>query len=102
MPKVYVFNNGTQQRTGGVYYDVISEDGVFFSQEVFESKEDAHDLLGVGHSTRRHDVYRRYYPDGFEVEAVDDPDNHAGFQKAMQLHRDMPVEEYAKKAAVLG
>jgi hypothetical protein len=100
MPNVFVFANGVQQRTGHLYFDVISEDGVFLSQEVFESREDAHSRLGVT-SKERHDHYARYYPNGFTVVAVDDPEHHSGFQAAMALHRAMPVDEYAKKAAAL-
>jgi hypothetical protein len=98
MPKVFVFPNGVQKRTGNLYFDVISEDGVFMSQEVFHSKEDAYGRLGVGTSTERHDLYRRYYPAGFEIEAVEDPPTHAGFQAAMAAHKAMSIEEYARRS----
>lgn len=101
MPKVFVFPNGVQKKTGNLYFDTLSEDGVFLSQEVYATKEAAYAALGVT-TEERHDHYRRYYPDGFEVVVVEDPAMHEGFQKAMALHRDMPVEEYAAKVARLG
>ena len=101
MSNVFVFPNGVQKTTGNLYFDVLSEDGVFFSQEVYESKEAAQEALGVT-SKNRHEVYARYYPEGFEIVYVDPPDTHEGFQKAIAAHRALPVEEYAKKAAIIG
>jgi hypothetical protein len=44
----------------------------------------------------KHDFYKAHYPDGYELEWVDDPDNHPALLAALELNEKRYQEEQAK------
>jgi hypothetical protein len=40
-----------------------------------------------------HDTYKEHYPNGFELEWVDNPENHDGYLKALALNKKFADEE---------
>ncbi|MGA0595644.1 hypothetical protein [Enterovirga sp. CN4-39] len=75
-PKVYAFVNGSGPM--GYFGAAIAEDGTVLpaghcSSAPFWAR---HDMGADGHCTWKHDVYAAHYPNGFEVEWVDDVEAH--------------------------
>lgn len=76
LPKIYAFVNGV----GGFGYigSAIAEDGTVLAGHASSSAGwSRHDMGADGHSTWKHDVYAKHYPDGFQVEWVDDVKSHS-------------------------
>lgn len=79
-PKIYLFIN-SGKGTDWVLSLAIAEDGTCVEQHVSSSDGWAH--LDIGHGTdSKHEKYRAHYPDGYEVEWVDDPPRHPGLMAA--------------------
>lgn len=77
----------------------LAEDGVACASHLSSSIGWAKHDLGLT-SNWKHDTYDLFYPDGYELEWVDDPKNHAGWQAAMVKNRAQaddgtPVDESA-------
>jgi hypothetical protein len=76
MPKVFVFVNG---RFGSdVVGCAVAEDGTVLPASHISSNEQwcRSDMGAIRGSKQKHDVYAAHYPDGFEVEWVDDVEGH--------------------------
>lgn len=86
MKKIYLAAFPTPTLGGGYIGYTICEDGTgicsHFSSSIHFSKHD----MGLT-SNWKHDFYNKYCPDGYELEWVDDPDNHAGWDAAVELNR---------------
>ena len=53
--------------------------------------------LGCTPTVEKHILYNALYPDGWEIEWVEDPEHHAGFQQAVRQARarkDQPDPEF--------
>lgn len=97
LPKIYGFINGGEP--GWYIAEAISEDGVFLAQHACSSKGyGCHDLGCDGASTWKHENYAAYYPNGFVVVWVEDP-NDQRVQDAYAKHVACTKEEYAAKFA---
>lgn len=86
MKKIFVFKKGHIGRDCIV--EAIAEDGVHMTSHLSSSVDWAKFDMGCGESKRKHDIYREHFPDGFEVEWVDDPHNHAGFKAAWEPNQN--------------
>lgn len=96
-PKIFAFINGG----GGdmLMAAAISEDGYGLSGHCSSSIGWAKHDMGIG-SDWKHDEYTKHYPQGWELEWVDNPRNHAGVMKAVALHNARhDALESAKRSA---
>lgn len=90
-PKIFCFINGPQG-PGDVVVDALSEDGHFLASHMSSSvdwaKRDIGFLPFFGETvgTRKHDLYKAHYPDGYELVWVDEAKSHAGVRQAYELH----------------
>lgn len=82
-PKIFAFINGG----GGdmLFASAISEDGYSLSEHCSSSIGWAKHDMGIG-SDWKHDEYSKHYPQGWDLEWVDKPREHAGVMKAIALH----------------
>jgi hypothetical protein len=80
--KIYAFNNGGGRL--GISVQALADTGEVLAGH-FSSNEGwgKHDI-GIG-SDRKHDLYDKAFPEGWEIEWVErrDIDTHEGFQKAL-------------------
>lgn len=84
MPKIYLFVNsgkGTDMQSASA----LSEDGEFLAGHLSSCEEWAKHDMGLN-SDWKHGLYVARYPDGFELEWVDDARTHAGIQAAHAKH----------------
>lgn len=92
MNKIYLtcFPGGI--RPDDVVGYALAEDGTglasHLSSDIIWSKHD----MGFT-SDWKHDCYQKHYPDGFELEWVDDPENHQGWQSALAINKKNSPEE---------
>ncbi len=71
---------------GDVYASALAEDGTGLAGHLSSSVNFAKHDIGLT-SDWQHDAYREHYPDGFELEWVDDAATHEGWQAALVLNR---------------
>ncbi len=71
---------------GDVMGYALAEDGVALGSHLSSNKEFSKHDMGLT-SDWKHEIYCKYYPNGFELEWVDDPDNHTEWQIAFALNR---------------
>ena len=90
-------NNGAG--TDWQVVEAMSEDGVFLASHCSSHESWAKHDIGLT-SDWKHDIYRRYYPDGYRLVWVDPPIlKHPGLAAAYAKHTAMTKEEYEAKAA---
>jgi ligand-binding sensor protein len=85
-PKIYVFCNSCAPDWHVAH--AIAQDGTMLASHVVSSHDFvAHDM-GIIEDGWKRDKYAAHYPNGFEVEWVENarPGNHAGFDEAVRLH----------------
>lgn len=87
MPKIFLWCEPAQfWGHSDVIGYALAEDGKglasHLSSDVSFSKHD----MGLT-SNWKHDAYKEHYPDGYEVEWVDDPENHNGWKNAFTLNQ---------------
>lgn len=93
--KIYCFVNVKYHRDLAVA--AICEDGEVLAQHISSSKEYGRINLGFSPSTRKHANYNDHCGVGnWELEWVDDVENHLGIQSAFALHREKHDEQEAK------
>lgn len=94
MKKIYLYcvplgtgSGNVQDSTvgGDVMGYALAEDGKCLASHLSSDKWFSQHDLGLT-SDWKHDKYNAHYPDGFELEWVDDPDVHEGWKKAFQLN----------------
>jgi hypothetical protein len=91
-PKIYCFIN-SGKGTDWVTALALAEDGHCLASH--DSSCDAWAHHDIGHTSDwKHEEYRKHYPDGYEVEWVEDPRAHAGLAAAYAKN-----QELAKAAA---
>jgi hypothetical protein len=97
MTKIYVYGVPTGTGSGAVHGstvggDVIAyalaEDGEGLASHYCSSMSFAKHDIGLT-SDWKHDIYKKRYPDGYELEWIDYEalDSHEGFQKALESNR---------------
>lgn len=94
--KIYVYITSTWQG-GDVLAEALAEDGHGLGSHLSSNRSWAKHDMGLT-SDWHHDVYRRHCPDGYELEWVDDPANHAGVAAAIAKNRAL----FAAKGALPG
>lgn len=86
-PRIYLFCIPAE---GGGANDVIgyalAEDGTALAGHVSSNKSFSKHDMGLT-SDWKHDRYKAHYPEGFEIEWVDNPDDHEGYQRALALNK---------------
>ena len=69
----------------------LAEDGQCLAQHLSSNVAWSQHDMGLT-SDWKHDVYAEHYPDGYELEWVDDPHTHEGWLKAMELNKKLADE----------
>ncbi len=87
MTKIYAFVRG-RLSSGDLCVTALAENGICLASHISSSVAFAQQDIGVT-STRKHEVYRKFFPKGFEMIWVDDPGNHPGVQAALELNRSL-------------
>lgn len=85
-PKIFLFCEPVSH--GDFAAHAIAEDGTGLGGHLSSSVEFAKHDIGLT-SDWHHDEFRKHYPNGYEVEWIDQKDlaTHEGFQKALKLNR---------------
>jgi len=91
LPKIYCFSNRKDGGDGIAY--AMAEDGhILGSHWCSDESYVSHDL-GVTEGSRpdRHEIYKKHYPDGYEMKfvCVADVKAHKGLQKAFKLNEKL-------------
>jgi hypothetical protein len=97
-PKIYGFVNGGSP--GWYSVEAISEDGVFLASHCCSHPSYGPHDIGV-ESDWKHETYRKYYPDGFEVIWCNDAKDER-IKAAYAKHLALGKDEYAAKVACMG
>lgn len=80
----------------------MAEDGTFLANHVSSNKGFAMHDIGLT-SDWKHDRYKAKYPDGYELEWIDDAKSHPGLMAAYALNQAMkPKDEDPANSAVVG
>lgn len=94
--KIYVFGFG--DGGDGMYY-ALSEDGYHLGSHLCSHEGFAKGDLGAdGSRPDRHKIYKKAYPDGYEMEFVpcSERDEHEGLQRAIKLNKESAKKETQK------
>lgn len=94
MKKIYCFINSGKE-TSCQNVQALSEDGKFLAGHISSNEGFAKHDIGVT-SNRKHEIYKKEYPKGYELEWVDDPINHTGVMSAYEKHKKLPKNESVK------
>lgn len=93
MPKIFIFVSGVMKDSYGCEHDVlgtaIAEDGTALASHLSSSIGFLKHDMGYKGSDWKHDLYKAHYPDGYELEWVDDPEKHEGLQKAFENNKKL-------------
>ena len=89
LPFILGWNNGGS--AGFLIACLLSEDGESLGSHACSAEGYMpHDLgMLAGSRPDRHETFREHYPDGYELEWVDDPRNHEGLMAAYELNQAM-------------
>lgn len=87
MPKIFLYcypapNWGEHDVIGYA----LAEDGTVLASHISSNKAFSQHDMGLT-SNWKHEAYEKHYPEGFELEWVDDPDNHPGVAAAYALNQ---------------
>lgn len=66
--------------------NALAEDGTGLASHLSSSIDFSKHDMGLT-SDWKHDTYAKHYPNGYELEWVDDPATHEGWQKALALNK---------------
>lgn len=84
-PKIYCFVN-SGKGTDWQMVMAMSEDGDCLAEHCSSSYAWARHDIGF-ESDWKHDIYKTKYPEGYELEWVDDPKSHPGLMTAYALNQ---------------
>ena len=85
--RIYVFCNARDNgRSDWHPIIALAEDGAVVAQHICSQHGYAQHDMGFT-SEWKHAEYNAHYPDGWELEWVEDVDNHAGFAAAMERNK---------------
>lgn len=93
LPVIWGFNNGGSP---GWYSAVlISDDGECLGSHVCSAEGYMTHDLGILEGARpdRHKTFRKHYPDGYRMDFVPYPENHAGLETAIANNRRNKAEK---------
>ena len=91
MKKIYCFNNGGSP--GWYQALAICEDGHVLGQHICSHERFMRHDLGMDGSNWKHENYNAHCgPGNWELEWVDDPENHEALKKAFDLNVALAVE----------
>jgi hypothetical protein len=91
-PKIFCWINEGEGTDWQVVM-AVAEDGCFLASHVSSSETWARHDIGLT-SDWKHDRYQEHYPDGYELEWVENAKTHEGLQAAYVLNQQQaPVEE---------
>jgi len=100
-PTIFCFINGPKG-PGDVLVSALAEDGTFLAEHLSSSVDWAKrdigflPMAGQASPTRKHDLYAAHYPDGYELEWVDEPKSHArlncAYSKHLETDEPLPVD----------
>ena len=82
--KIYCFIDGIMRM--GCVVVAVGADGEKLCSHLSSNKGWAKIDIGI-ESERKHDIYDKEYPDGWEIEWVDDPINHKGIKLAYERNK---------------
>ncbi len=93
-PKIYLYCVEGGIRKGDVIGYALAEDGNGLGSHLSSGEEWSKHDMGLT-SDWKHDSYLAHYPDGFELEWIDekDLDNHLGWQEAFKLNKELVKKE---------
>lgn len=86
-PKIYMWCvpiNGWGE--GAVIGYALAEDGHGLCSHLSSNEDWSKHDMGL-HSNWHHDTYQKHYPEGFELEWIDDTETHQGFLKAFAINQ---------------
>lgn len=92
LPKIFVYCYPGGVREGDVIGYALAEDGHCLASHLSSNKNFSKHDMGTT-SDWKHDLYSKHYPDGFELEWVNDPDNHDGVSEAYKLNQTLKENE---------
>jgi hypothetical protein len=101
-PKIFVFINQRYSNGDEVPF-AMAEDGAGLASHFCSAGWARHDM-GFGGSTWKHEHYNAHYPNGWELEWVDDFDSHEGLKAAIARADEAatPEPETPEPVAPLG
>ena len=90
MKKIYCFINNKEITN---WNDVIAlaEDGHFLTNHISSDKYWAQHDIGLT-SDWKHDIYEKYYPDGYELVWLDNPESDKGWLAAIEYNNSLGKE----------
>ena len=98
-PKIFCFINGSLGEAAFVV-QALTEDGIYLAGHVSSNVDFAKHDIGIT-SDWKHEIYKEHYPDGYELEWVNDIKNHSGLQEAYKknqaLKKPAPQTENLKE-----
>lgn len=94
MKKIYCFVN-SGKGTDWQNVQALTEGGKFIAGHISSNERWARHDIGIT-SDWKHEIYEEEYPDGYELEWVDDPINHAGILEAYEKHKKLNKKDFVK------
>lgn len=91
MSKIYVFAQATYD-SGDVVGCALAEDGHALAGHFSSSYDWFRHDMGLT-SEWKHNLYAEHYPDGYELEEVQDPRNHIGFMAAYEKNQQLAAAQ---------
>ena len=85
-PRIFCFINSHAPEN--YYVLAMAEDGNVLGSHLSSSPMWARHDIGLD-SEWKHDEYGKHYPNGYELEWVDNPRTHAGLQAAYALNQEL-------------
>ena len=79
-------------RSGDVIGYALAEDGQGLASHLSSNMSFSQHDMGLT-SDWKHEHYAKCYPEGYELEWVDNPENHEGWQKALALNKARKEKE---------
>lgn len=92
--KIYCFIN-SGKGTDWQNVQALTEDGVFIAGHISSNEGYAKHDIGLT-SDWKHEIYEKEYPEGYELEWVDDPKNHEGILAAYEKYKKLDKKEASK------
>lgn len=80
MQKIYIY--GKRVSSKDLIFRAIAEDGTCLASHLQTTVKLGKYEMGIS-SQYKHEFYEGHYPDGYELEFVDNPINHDGLQNAL-------------------
>ena len=86
MPRIFLWCVPGGFRSGDVIGYACAEDGTGLGSHLSSSVEFSKHDMGLT-SDWKHEAYKKHYPDGFELEWVNNPETHFELSQAIALNK---------------